>query len=416
LSFGALLHVEIIDAESVHRGAKERRMRRRWLAWFLGLLFAPACHSSAGSPGAPSAAPSPPAGNPFEGARFYVDPGFAKKVEDTAAASPAEAAQLEKVAEQPTAVWIDSIATVGHVSKVLDDAKNRSGQPVVSVFAVYDLPNRDCAAKASAGELALESGGEERYKAEFIDKIAEQIAAHPGQRVVVILETDSVPNLVTNLDLPKCGAADAPFRRLLAYAAAKLSRAGAHVYLDAGHAGWLGWDGNRKKVVEIYRDILARAGGAQYIRGFFTNVSNYNVVLGDDNKKLEPSTPTPDELTYVQKLARSLADVGITGKGFIIDTGRNGRGGIRTAWSNWCNVKGAGLGERPRATPAPLVDAYFWIKTPGDSDGTSDPKAARFDKNCASPDAAPGAPEAGEWFASYFLELVKNAKPPITSK
>ena len=149
------------------------------------------------------------------------------------------------------------------------------------------------------------------------------------------------------------------------------------------------------------------------MRGFFTNVSNYNVVLGDDNKKLAPSTPTPDELTYVHKLARSLEEVGITGKGFIIDTGRNGRGGIRTEWGNWCNIRGAGLGERPRAMPAPLIDAYFWIKTPGDSDGTSDPTAARFDKNCASQDAASGAPEAGQWFTSYFLELVKNANPPL---
>ena len=221
----------------------------RSLAFFLGLLLVPACRSGAGSAGATSALhTSPPASNPFEGAHFYIDPDFVKKVTDTAAASPA-AAQLEKVAEQPTAVWIDSIATVGKVSKVLDDAKNRSAQPVVPVFAVYDLPNRDCAAKASAGELALESGGEERYRAEFIDKIAEQLAAHAGQRAAIILETDSVPNLVTNLDLPKCGAADAPFRRLLAYAAAKLSSAGAYVYLDAGHAGWLGWDGNRKKVV-----------------------------------------------------------------------------------------------------------------------------------------------------------------------
>jgi cellulase/cellobiase CelA1 len=112
------------------------------------------------------------------------------------------------------------------------------------------------------------------------------------------------PNLVTNLALPKCGAADQPFRRLIAYAAAKLSSVGAAVYLDAGHAGWLGWDNNRKKAVEIYQDILARAGGNHTIRGFFTNVSNYNVVQGDDSKKLEPSTPTPDELTYVAKLSQ----------------------------------------------------------------------------------------------------------------
>src|SRR5262249_22689281 len=157
------------------------------------------------------------------------------------------------------------------------------GQPVVPIFAVYDLPNRDCAAKASAGEFAVEDGGEERYKTEFIDKIAQQLAAHPGQRVIVILEPDSIPNLVTNQDVPKCAAVDPVERRVLAYAIANLSRAGASVYIDAGHAGWIGWENNRRKIVEIYRDILVRAGGADKIRGFFTNVSNYNVVRGNDN-------------------------------------------------------------------------------------------------------------------------------------
>jgi cellulose 1,4-beta-cellobiosidase len=391
----------------------EVSMVRPELGILVGLFVAAACGgSTATSPGAARAKVA--AGNPFEGAHLYIDPSFVKKVESTAAGAPTgDAARIRKAAEVPTAVWVDSIATVANVATVLDDAKRQPTQPVVPLFAVYNLPNRDCAAKASAGELSLENGGEERYKTEFIDKIAAQLAAHPSQRAAIILETDSIPNLVTNLDLPKCGAADQPFRRLIAYAAAKLSSAGAYVYLDAGHAGWLGWDGNRTKAVEIYRDILARAGGNHTIRGFFTNVSNYNVVRGDDNKKLAPGTTAPDELTYVTKLSESLAAAGITGKGFIIDTGRNGRGGIRTTWGNWCNVKGAGLGERSRAAPAPLVDAYFWIKTPGDSDGTSDEKAARFDDNCASPDAAPGAPEAGKWFASYFLDLVQNANPPL---
>lgn len=379
---------------------------------FYGLMGCGASTAPAPATGAGQAKLSP-AGNPFEGATFYVDPDFVKKLESAGAASPADAARIQKVAAQPTAIWLDSIESVGKVSAVLDDAKTRPHPPVLTVFAVYDLPNRDCAAKASAGELAVENGGEERYKTDFIDKIAVELAAHPGQRVAIILEPDSIPNLVTNQQLPKCAALDGPERRLLAYAAAALSRAGAYVYLDAGHAGWIGWEPNRKRIVEVYADILARAGGADKIRGFFTNVSNYNVVQGDDNRRLAPGTPTPDELTYVQKLAASLAGAGIEGKGFVIDTGRNGRGGLRTAWGNWCNIKGAGLGERPRASPAPLVDAYFWVKIPGASDGTSDPKAARFDANCASADAAPEAPEAGNWFGSYFLELVKNANPPL---
>ena len=46
-------------------------------------------------------------------------------------------------------------------------------------------------------------------------------------------------------------------------------------------------------------------------------------------------------------------------------------------------IKGAGLGERPRAEPIRGIDAYFWIKPPGESDGVSDPKAPRYDEMCS---------------------------------
>ncbi len=126
-----------------------------------------------------------------------------------------------------------------------------------------------------------------------------------------------------------------------------------------------------------------------------------------------PEYAANDEVGYAEDLAKGLAAVGITGKGFIIDTGRDGRANIRTAAGNWCNVKGAGLGERPRANPAPGIDAYLYVKVPGESDGTSDPNAPRFDVNCASDDATPGAPQAGKMFDSYLIDLLKNASPPL---
>lgn len=363
----------------------------------------------------PASSPAAPARNPFEGARFFVDPDYASKVEQTATDHPALAQQLRQVASHPTALWIDSIAKVERVPEWLAQAEaaRADGAPVVPVFVVYNLPNRDCSAKSSAGELSAANGGEQRYRTEFIDRIAAHLQAHPEQPSVVILEPDSLPNLATNLGVPKCAESEALYKHSVAYAIAKLSLPHVHVYLDAAHAGWLGWNGNRAAMAGIYQEVLTLAGGADRIRGFVTNVSNYNPIAGDDGQKLEPSNPCPNELVYVQKLAESLAEVGITDKGFIIDTSRNGRGGVRSTWGNWCNIRGAGLGERPRVAPAPLVDAYFWVKPPGDSDGTSDPRAARFDANCTSSDAAPGAPEAGAWFTSHFVELVQNANPPL---
>jgi len=354
--------------------------------------------------------------NPFAGARFYLDPDYAKKVDGTLAKKPDNADSVKKVKNHPTALWIDTIARVAQVPIWLEDAAKQTkaaGKPTVPVFVVYDLPNRDCSAKASAGELTLENGGEARYRTEFIDKIAEHFANHPSQRIVAILEPDSLPNLATNLGVDKCSISEQVYRNSIAYAVSKLSLPNVFLYLDAAHAGWLGWDSNRQKIANIFKEVLTAAGGPDRVRGFATNVSNFNILHGDDGKKLEPSNPCPDEITYAQKLSESLAAIGMPNKGFIIDTSRNGRGGIRSKWGNWCNIRGAGLGERPRAAPEAPLDAYFWVKPPGDSDGTADSRAARFDANCASDNASPGAPEAGQWFEPYFLELVKNANPPL---
>ena len=104
---------------------------------------------------------------------------------------------------------------------------------------------------------------------------------------------------------------------------------------------------------------------------------------------------------------------------FIIDTSRNGNSdAIRESCENWCNVRGAGLGRAPtRDVRLPyLLDAYFWLKTPGESDGCTEylpdgSRCPRFDAMCASVDsigsaiAEPRAPTAGEWFIPKLAEL-----------
>ncbi len=122
--------------------------------------------------------------------------------------------------------------------------------------------------------------------------------------------------------------------------------------------------------------------------------------------------PCRDELTYVKQLSVSFQAAGIANTSFIIDTSRNAHGGIRHQWGYWCNNKGAGIGQRPTVDPAAGIDAYYWVK-PRESDGTSDPSAVRFDAFCGYEDAAKPAPEAGQWFQSYFVDAVKNADPPL---
>jgi cellulose 1,4-beta-cellobiosidase len=159
--------------------------------------------------------------------------------------------------------------------------------------------------------------------------------------------------------------------------------------------------------------VLDMAGGPDRIRGFATNTSNYNALDGEWGKALEPTTPTPSEYQYVQKLAETMAETGIKDKGYIIDTSRNGVQESRTVWGHWCNIAKAGIGERPKVSPRPLLDAFYWIKPPGESDGVADKSAARFDENCASSDARADAPEAGHWFAEHLIEMMKAANPPL---
>jgi cellulose 1,4-beta-cellobiosidase len=363
-----------------------------------------------------SSVPASPNENPFVGAAFYVDPAYAKKVQSSAQLAPELERQAEKLQRQPTALWLDRIDAISHLPAWLADARAQGqaqGKETVPVLVVYNLPNRDCSAKASNGELAIEADGERRYRAEYIDAIAAQLQAAPEQKVAVVLEPDSLPNIISNLGVEKCAVSRDVYLHSVAYAISKLSLPNVSIYLDVAHAGWLGWEANQRRMAELVVRVLEMAGGPSRIRGFASNVSNYNALDGDWGKRLEPSNPAVNELAYVRSFLATMESFGITDKAFIVDTSRNGRAEIRSRWGHWCNIRGAGIGELPRVAPTPGVDAYFWVKPPGDSDGTSDPSAARFDESCASPDSSPDAPEAGAWFHSYFVELVKNANPAL---
>src|SRR5262249_24660718 len=122
--------------------------------------------------------------------------------------------------------------------------QNASRKPVTTLFVIYDLPNRDCAAKASNGELQVDQGGVEAYKTKYIDAIAAIFKAHPNQRIAAVVEPDSLPNIATNLGLPRCQASEKAYRDSVAYAVKTLAAPNVFLYLDAAHSGWLGWSSN----------------------------------------------------------------------------------------------------------------------------------------------------------------------------
>jgi len=155
---------------------------------------------------------------------------------------------------------------------------------------------------------------------------------------------------------------------------------------------------------------------AAKVRGLATNVSNYNQYVSVVRENFTEWSNSWDESHYVQSLVPHLEEVGYPAH-FIIDQGRAGEPAIRTSWSQWCNIRNAGFGIQPTTDQKILnntnVDAIVWVKPGGESDGTSDEAAARFDVNCRSEVAHVPAPEAGDWFDDFVVNLVKNAHPPL---
>lgn len=360
-------------------------------------------------------------GNPFSGAALFVNPRYAADVKASAAKESADiAAKMNKVAGISTALWIDRIAKIKEVSATIAQAQaeqKKSQKPALVTIVVYNLPERDCSASSSAGELSAADDGMNKYKTMYIDEIAKMLKQYSDLKFAAIIEPDSLPNMATNMGVSKCVGAAPLYKEGVAYAIKKLSLPHVALYLDTAHGGWLGWPDNRRKMALIFKEVLDLAGGSHMIRGFASNVSNYSP-LKQANPDPNPesfyeSNPARDELSFAKLLAQDLSAAGLKNVNFIIDTSRNGKAKSRDIWGSWCNVKAAGIGERPRVAPAPGIDAYVWVKPPGESDGVSSSDAPRFDTSCQSNDSMLEAPQAGEWFHKHFKSLVINATPAL---
>ncbi|KAL0580958.1 1,4-beta-D-glucan cellobiohydrolase cel6c [Marasmius crinis-equi] len=370
----------------------------------------------AASPLQPRAACTSPVtltGNPFEGRTLHANSRYRDLV--TKAADQISDASLKekalKVADIGTFLWLDTISTISTFESYL----NQTSCDEIFGVVIYDLPGRDCAAKASNGELPV--GAIDRYKTEYIDAIAKIIKAHPEVAIAAVIEPDSLPNLITNIDLATCQASAAGYREGVQYAFKSLNLPNVAMYVDAGHGGWLGWNEHTQKGANELASAYKGAGSPSSLRGFVTNVSGWNAwkkVPGEfENTSDGQYNSGHDEDRYVTLFGNALAQAGMPNHA-IVDTGRNGVQGIRQAWGNWCNVNGAGFGIRPSAdTGNSLADAFVWVKPGGESDGTSDSSAERYDSFCGNPDAYKPSPEAGQWNQAYFEMLLKNANPAL---
>ncbi len=384
--------------------------------------------------------------------RFYTppaDPKALKQIERLRADGDRRLArQIREMVETPQAVWFtggtpDEVET--EVGAVVEAAAKKRTVPVL---VVYNIPFRDCAQFSAGGATSPAE-----YAA-WIDGFATGIG---DARVVVILEPDGLGIIpwykqFRGLDAEAASyewcqpteaneatAADERFA-MLNYAVDTLkAHPGASVYLDGTHSAWLGSGDAAHRLVQA---------GVERADGFFVNVSNYrltehlvkyatwisNCIAFANNpddggwrlghydwcaSQYFPANPNDFSTWHLtdEWYDANLGSAQPTAR-FVIDTSRNGQGPWTPTASyadpqDWCNPPGRGLGLRPTAdTGIALLDAYLWIKIPGESDGectrglgpggsTVDPEWGRID------------PPAGEWFPAMARQLVRTAVPSL---
>ncbi|TAQ90886.1 hypothetical protein B7494_g790 [Chlorociboria aeruginascens] len=356
-------------------------------------------------------------GNPFAGKALYANPYYASEISTSAIPSltGAMATKAAAVADVGTFVWLDTASKVPTLGTFLANiqALNAAGAnpPVIGTFVVYDLPDRDCAADASNGEYSIADNGVTYYKA-YIDAIKAIVQQYSDVDIVFVIEPDSLANLVTNLNVAKCANAESAYKECVEYAISSLNLPNVAMYLDAGHAGWLGWSANIQPAATLFAQVWQGAGSPAQVRGLATNVANYNAWSATTCASYTQGDSNCDEQKYINALAPLLTSAGFPAH-FITDTSRNGvQPTKQQAWGDWCNVAGTGFGVRPTTnTGNTLEDAFVWVKPGGECDGTSNTSAARYDPHCGLSDALQPAPEAGTWFEAYFEQLLTNANP-----
>ncbi|GAB3321496.1 hypothetical protein GCM10027451_43060 [Geodermatophilus aquaeductus] len=300
--------------------------------------------AATGGPAPIAAAPQgavPDGHRPLAGdALFGPNPGAAQAAVQLQGRDPAAAALLADMASVPTAVWIGAWNT-DVTATVRQGMAQAAAAGAVPVFVTYAIPDLDCGGTGGAASP-------EAY-ASWVRAVAAGIGT--GEAVVVV-EPDTLAQL--------CG--DPAQRLAMVRSAVEVLEANpaTHTYVDAGHSAW---------VPAATMAERLRAAGVGRADGFSLNVSNFE--------------PTADNVAYGTELSAALG-----GAHFVVDTSRNGNGSD----GEWCNPSGRALGERPTTTTGlPLVDAFLWIKIPGESDGTCN-----------------GGPSAGVFWPEYALGLAQN--------
>ena len=418
--------------------------------------------------------------------RFFVpppNPGAVQQAIDLVKARKlVDAARIAAMVTTPQAVWSTGGTPADVQAAVKKTMAAAAAQHAVPVLVAYNIPFRDCAQYSAGGALDTAS-----YEA-WIDGFAAGIG---NAKAVVILEPDSLGIIpwngewcqpmvtdATGASVPAPGASPEERFAQLNYAVDSIEAKApqASVYLDGTHSHWLSVGDAASRLVQ---------GGVMRAQGFFTNLSNYRatsdqvhqatwiskcIAFRNDPEQggwrlghydwcasqyysSIPSTGNlvnaddPSTWTYTDQWFDANMGTAVPTTHFVVDTSRNGKGPLDVTpfgaapydqpasvlggltGGNWCNPPGAGLGLRPSAnTGTALLDAYLWVKIPGESDGSCDIAggARAWDYTAYDPWGVTGDaqnhfdplrgmvdPNAGAWFPQQALQLAQNATPAL---
>lgn len=324
-------------------------------------------------------------------------------------------------------------------AKVRDLVDRAAAAGQVPVLVAYNIPYRDCALYSAGG--AADSDAYLAWIRGFAAGIGEREA-------IVILEPDGLGIIPWHRTLDgtieNCrpegrdgSASDARYEQLRGAVAILSALPKVRLYLDGTGSSWLAPGETASRLIKA---DVARAAG------FFLNVSNFEsdarvvpyarwvsdcialVTRGGLDPRDCPSQYRPATFNDVSTWGKTdaaydrlfekagLAREPGSQKHAVIDTSRNGQGSWQPPAGRypdvevWCNPPGRGLGRRPVLDSGnPYVDAFLWIKIPGESDG----ECHRGRGGPADPERGLTAPPAGSWFPGQARELIEYANPPL---
>jgi endoglucanase len=283
---------------------------------------------------------------------MYVDPysQAAQFVSSGAGGYPIDV--MKRISTRAAALWLGNwnANVYADVFAYVSRARSDGGMPV---FALYNIPQRDCGSYSAGGTTA----------ASYSYWIQDVSLAIGTTKAAVILEPDALSQINQSGCLNDAQKNERYQLLKAAIATLRKNAPNTAIYVDAGNPQWI--------PAATMAQNLTNAGIAA-ADGFSLNVSNFMTTQANVN--------------YGTQISGMVG-----GKHFVIDTSRNGSGPVSDY--QWCNPAGRALGEAPRGFTSGLVDAYVWVKRPGESDGTCN-----------------GGPAAGVFWSRYAYDLAVGSQ------